>query len=120
MLFDEKCHPLKLGEETISCLMYADDLVILSESAMGMQNCLDELKKYTSEWGLEINREKTKILIFQKGGQRPKHLFRFGELNIDIIDRYKYLGTTVTHWNLQNKPEFSKKERPSCSIHHNQ
>ena len=91
------CEPLKLGDESINCLIYADDLVILSESAAGMQNCLDKLKEYTIEWGLNINRAKTKILIFQRGGVQPKFTFKFGNINIDITDKYKYLGTTLSH-----------------------
>ena len=77
-IFGTDCEPLKLGDEMLNCLMYAEDLVILSESATGMQNCLDKLKEYTIEWGLNINRAKTKILIFQRGGLRPKLTFEFG------------------------------------------
>ena len=97
LLFDETCEPPKLGNESINCLMYADDLVILSESAIGIQNCLDRLKQYTVEWGLEINRNKTKVMIFQKCGKRMKHDFKFGNLNIETTDKYKYLGTTITN-----------------------
>ena len=77
--------------------MYADDLVMLSESPEGLQKCMDKLKAYTLEWGLQINKEKTKVLIFQRCGRRTTPTFLFGDLNISIADTYKYLGTTLTY-----------------------
>ena len=96
-IFDEECKPLSLRGETLSCLMYADDLVMLSESPEGLQKCLDKLKEYTIEWGLEINEKKTKVLIFQRSGKRLKYNFNFGDKNISVTDTYKYLGTTLTN-----------------------
>ena len=46
-LFDDLCSPVKLADEKISCLMYADDLVLLSENEEGLQNCLNKLHGYT-------------------------------------------------------------------------
>ena len=96
-LFDESCHPLSLGDQKLNCLMYADDLVMLSETPQGLQSCLDKLKSYTVEWGLEINKNKTKILTFQRYGRRKLHLYNFGDIAIETTDKYKYLGTTLTH-----------------------
>ncbi len=96
-LFGKECHPLMLGNEKISCLMYADDLVMLSESPEGLQKCLDRLKTYTLEWGLEINRDKTKVLTFQRHGKKSNHIYHFGDIPIATTDTYKYLGTTLTH-----------------------
>ena len=53
--FDETCMPVLLGEHRINCLLYADDLIILSESASGLQNCLNVVGKFCSTWGLDIN-----------------------------------------------------------------
>ena len=38
-----------------SCLMYADDLIILSRSAPGHQKCLNCLSSYCQKWKLSIN-----------------------------------------------------------------
>ena len=35
-LFDDLCDPVELSTEKISCLMYADDLVLLSSSEKGL------------------------------------------------------------------------------------
>ena len=40
--------------------MYTDDLLILSQTAAGLQNSLDILSKFCSKWGLSVNLNKTK------------------------------------------------------------
>ena len=47
----------------INILMYADDLIILSESK-GLQKQIDKLENYCSK--LQINNKKTKIMIFNR------------------------------------------------------
>lgn len=49
--------------------MYADDMVIFSESIAGLQSLLDQLTYYCSTWKLHINVNKSKIVVFRKGGR---------------------------------------------------
>jgi len=44
--------------------MYADDIALFSESISGLQSQLDLLLKYYKDWNLEVNIEKTKVMIF--------------------------------------------------------
>ena len=46
-IFDGSCEPVKLGSVKLNCLMYADDLVLLSSSEAGLQECLRRLHQYT-------------------------------------------------------------------------
>ena len=39
--FDSACDPIKLTQRHINRLLYADDLILLSNSAEGLQNCLE-------------------------------------------------------------------------------
>ena len=50
----------------LNCLLYADDLVLISHSASGLQNALTDLSRYCGDWLLNINPMKTKIIIFEK------------------------------------------------------
>ena len=50
----------------LNSLLYADDLIILSRSETGLQNCLNALARYCASSMLEINPKKTKIMVFQK------------------------------------------------------
>ena len=49
-------------------LLYADDTIIFSESAEGLQKGLDVLKDCCDKWKLIVNTNKTKIMIFRMGG----------------------------------------------------
>ena len=42
--FGNDCDPLDLNGKLVFCLLYADDIVLLSESAQGLQNLLNKLK----------------------------------------------------------------------------
>ena len=95
-IFDLICDPVKLGNERISCLLYADDLVLLSESKQGLQKCLDKLHDYAQKWDLKINLSKTKIMIFQKGGRKTTSEFFIGNQKLDYSNKYKYLGTIIS------------------------
>ena len=95
-VFDGTCDPVKLGNERISCLLYADDLVLLSESKQGLQTCLDKLHDYAQKWDLKVNLSKTKIMIFQKGGRKTSSDFFIGDQKLDHSSKYKYLGTIVS------------------------
>ena len=96
-LFDNSCDPAELGNEKLNCLMYADDLVLLSTSETGLQQCLDRLQKYMVTCHLNINLKKTKIICFHKNGHIPKRIFYFGAQIVEKVSNYKYLGTIVTN-----------------------
>ena len=105
------CKPVIIGKETISCLMYADDLILLSETESGLQRCLDKLHSYIKIWKLKINIKKTKIVIFQKGGPTPNTIFYLGDQVIEKAKEYKYLGTNITYTGnfKQNEVNLKKK-----------
>jgi hypothetical protein len=44
--FGPECEPLELNRKPIFCLRYADDIILLSEPAKGLQKSLDLLKTY--------------------------------------------------------------------------
>ena len=54
--------PVSLNTSTINCLMYADDVILLSETPAGLQNSLPHLQMYCTKWVLEVNIKKTKSI----------------------------------------------------------
>ena len=80
----------------LNSLLYADDLIILSRSKRGLQNCLNVLSSYCNSWMLRINPKKTKIMIFQRCTRKCEHDFRIGNEVIDVVQNYTYLGTRIT------------------------
>ena len=90
-------NPVTIGNTEISCLKYADDLVIMSTSPNSLQKCMRHLEQYCAKWKLEINLKKTKIMIFNKQGSlRKKHTFFYKNKIIENTREYKYLGFTFS------------------------
>ena len=53
-------------DEKISCLMYADDLILFSFSQEGLQLLLNRLQIFCNKWQLTINTVKTRFWIICK------------------------------------------------------
>ncbi len=89
---------LTLHDSQIRCLLYADDLVLLSPTKHGLQQNLDLLEQYCQTWALTVNLKKTNIMIFQKRSrsQGTKHIFTLGTNQITHTSHYNYLGLKIT------------------------
>ena len=48
--FNNACKPIILNNEHITCLMYADDVLLLSENKECLSECLDKLFAYNKKW----------------------------------------------------------------------
>ena len=90
-LFDNaKCDPVKLHTKLIHCFMYADDLLILSETENG---------NYAKKWKLKISAKKTKIIVFNKAGKIINVKLKMDDILIQSCSEYTYLGTIFTRGN---------------------
>jgi hypothetical protein len=67
--FKDGCEPVELNSCQLNCLHFADDVVLLSKTAQGMQTCLNRLQEYCKNWCLELITEKTKTIISNKSGK---------------------------------------------------
>ena len=47
-----ECHPVKVLQEDISCIMWADDIILFSQSEEGLQSMLDNIYSYTVDNGM--------------------------------------------------------------------
>ena len=95
-IFDKCGHNPKLNDTEISCLLWADDILILSDTEEGLQAKLDNLARYCKKNKLEVNTDKTKAMIFTKSGRLLKHQFYFRKTALENVRSYKYLGFLVT------------------------
>ncbi len=91
-IFNQESHAPILLNRPIPCLLYADDLVILSTSKEGLQNSLNCLYNYGKQWALDINTQKTKVIIFNNGGKLLKHNFTYNSNLLECVKEYSYLG----------------------------
>ena len=95
-IFDEQCDPVKLGTINLQCLLYADDIVVFSETKNGLQRCMKKIEAYTEKWKMNLNRKKTKIVVFQKQGGMSKVNIQFHGQTLEQVKQYKYLGTIIS------------------------
>ena len=75
--------------------MYADDIVLLSETPEGLQNSIQILSNFCSLWKLEINETKSKILIFESRKQNCDMSFKIDNKELERVYEYKYLGIVI-------------------------
>ena len=89
---------VKLSVNEFNHLLYADDLVLISETSTGLQHCIDCLQKYSMDWRLDLNFKKTKIIVFtRKISKKDKYFFYYGPFIIEIVQNYKYLGVLFNY-----------------------
>ena len=89
-----------LYRNRVSCLLFADDIVLFGTNHRDLQDSLDALVSFCDESDLSVNMAKTKIVPF---GSNPRFLRESWTMNyhiVEVTDSYKYLGTWL-HWKLK-------------------
>ena len=77
--------------------MYANDIVLFSETNEGLQNDLNCMYDYCQKWKLSVNTQKTKVMIFRKGAiLRRNTQFKYGENNLEIVNKFTYIGIVIS------------------------
>ena len=72
-------------------ILYADDTVILADTKEGMQKAMNIFQSYCEIWKLEVNVNKTKVVVLSKGKIRLKYEFKLQNKTLEIVDSYSYL-----------------------------
>ena len=78
-------------------LLFADETIIMAESATELQDCLNAIAHYCRLWSLKINTTKTKVLIFSKGKTPKIPTFSFNGTDLDVCFDYVYLGVNMNY-----------------------
>lgn len=77
----------------IFSLMYADDIALVADTVIDLQKKVNCLEKYCNKWGLTVNMDKTKVVVFKNGGfVKKSEKWNFGEKEIQVVPSYCYLG----------------------------
>lgn len=72
--------------------MYADDVVLLSSSEKGLQNCINKLANFATDWKMSLNTKKANVMIFTKSGRYKNLQMKYLDNLIDNVKQYTYLG----------------------------
>ena len=95
---------VKLWDLYIRSLLYADDLILLAETRTDLQLQMNLLSDYANIWDMEINNEKTNVLVSTKNNRRKTEQWHIKQIingqevkvNIDEAKEYTYLGVTFS------------------------
>ena len=83
-------------------LMYADDIALVSDSVADLQKKITCLEQYCKKWGLSVNMDKTKVVVFKNGGfLKNCEKWYFAGKPIQVETSYNYLGvifSTTLNW----------------------
>ena len=89
-----------VGEESLSMLLYADDVCLIAETEMDLQRMLDALHSWCIRWKLQVNYQKTQVVHFRCGPSIPRteYPFKCGPASLSVVEKYRYLGLVFTEF----------------------
>ena len=84
---------MSLGSNQICILLYADDIVLISENEQNLQKMFDHVGYWSNKWQMKVNIDNTKIIYF-RNKRKPaiKYEFKINNCKINLIGNYRYLG----------------------------
>ena len=95
----ESSQGVLVDDISIHSLLYADDLVLLAKNREDLQSQLDTLDKFSKSLKMEVNLDKTKVMLIQKQKSRAKSKrnkpWKIGYKELKECTSYKYLGVTL-------------------------
>jgi hypothetical protein len=82
----------------VPCLLFADDLVLLSSTRAGLHAMLGTLERFLQRSGLTVNRSKTKVVVFGMRFEkaRAEGAFYIDEGAIKTVSSCIYLGVEIS------------------------
>ena len=88
-----------IDEDLVCILMYADDIVLISENAEDLQLMLNCLNEWCGANAMSVNASKSNVVHFRPNSiPKTGHGFTCGEHHLVISDRYTYLGLTLNEY----------------------
>jgi hypothetical protein len=112
-----------LSANRITHLLWVDDYVLLALDGTGLQAMLNVLLSYCLYWGLNVNVNKTAVLVFNPGGRllNESHTFTLGE-NLIFLSKRVLLSRSKFYpiRSYQKCPKQTETKRLICGTSENQ
>jgi len=83
---------LQMGGRRVTDLRYANDIILIACSAMGLQTIVGRLDNACTKYGLQKNADKTKVMTTAKAACS----MRCGNSFLEQVATYAYLGSLIT------------------------
>ena len=100
------CLTYELCPLNLFLLLYADDMILFSDSIDGLQRELNALHECSKSWDLRVNIKKTKIVISRKSSKiNENETFYIGECDSEVVDSFNYLGLCFYYYGRYTQTE---------------
>ena len=88
---------LRIGNYSYNVFCYADDLLLTSATATGLQKLIDYANNYVSSHGLSFNAKKSNTVIFGKCHLSPCPVWSVNDCVINRVNEIEYLGALLSN-----------------------
>ena len=112
---------IKLDTQLMFALLYADDAVLVAESAEDLQNLINIVDEYCRDWRMLLNLDKSKAMVVPKQVKNKtaaevikneiKQAVTVRGVKVPFVNEYKYLGVWIQQdlgWKLHIAHNVSK------------
>ena len=107
---------MTLDDVKIFLLLFADDAALFAQNPRSLQLMLCDIETYCVEWGLKLNVNKTKCMIFEQG-RSTNYDFYIYNTRIELVDSFKYLGVHLFKNNKWNRTQKRIASHAASSLH---
>ena len=90
----------KIDFLSISCLGFADDVVLTADNPLNLQLLMNICEKWAKKNLMEFNISKCKVMVFNC--PPPSSKFTINNREISVVKNYKYLGIEISSKNQTN------------------
>ncbi len=73
-------------------MFVVDDIAIISSSEQNLENMLNILHNWCNKWRMKLILINKKLYISEMLMLKNQTVFKYGECELEIVDKYKYLG----------------------------
>jgi hypothetical protein len=85
-------------EFDVQCLLFADDLVLISESESDLQKMFDCVSEWCMKWRMKVNVNKSKVVHYRvKSHRETNFIFNMSGDVVEKVPSYKYLGLILDY-----------------------
>ena len=82
---------MKVGEDKLGVLLYADDIVLIAEEEEMMQKIVDIAVDYSREFSLKFSINKCGVMVINGESEDGKNI-KMGNEILNRVNKYNYLG----------------------------
>ena len=87
---------ISVGGVNINNVRYADDTVLVADSAEKLQDLLSVVVQASEGKGLAVNLEKTKVMVASKQAETPRLRIQISGVTLEQVGQFKYLGSILS------------------------